>query len=529
MSKWCRNLRAGIRVRIIATVLLVLVGGTSAGQESPAKQVLVAAASQGGGSTRPPAGPLWPGTEDGRHRYLNGFFPFTWRAPQNWDDGSAEHLQLLDDLARYDVISLGEPAGVDWAAFAAALKSRNPRQLHLVAIPWQRIWDYGNGARPRQVGDVSGPRLGLEEFQALYPNHIARLAPDPSGDYAAQMTAWGLPVDIALSKWGADSEYIINWWDDAVPAIMANVVANYLQGDHPTFRPDGVWFDWVEFPGDGWWIQAGNGHYVDGDNDNVATRDDTDERLATFANWLEFLALFRDRMGDDFLITCNYGGQWNPFVPTATASDGTHLASGFDALIYEHFPYFWGDGLRDLASAYVREALESDDAKRLGHDSFLDWHTGAQRPASEKNRHTSTRGYLFLLNSLQINSPYVSILSLLKDGAVAIRGPYPDRDHHVAYGDPWTYPWSADPCENLKELGAATGPARKDGNVWSRSFDHGVVQLVFNAHAVLPNAPPDLSRVHPPNPAGPFRYLVEKNPTTAHPDTLQRGGGWPRQ
>ena len=400
-------------------------------------------------------------------RYTNSLRSLSWQAPPD---------SLIPVLSTYDFLFLQDLHSAGFPHLAAELRARHIQIL--AAYPFNRVWDYGNNLHPRRPA----PAFGAAVYDALYPHHIAHLTPAPP-ETSAYYRAY---KDTAIARWGDVAEYIVDWADPAVPALLAEAFTTLIE-DAP-FRPDGLWMDWWEYPSTGWWILAGPGYSVCGGAE------------LTYAHWWEFVTLLRSSLGERFVLVANRSA---PLDATAMLGD-QHVAKPLTAVFHEHFPYGWGPAPYDNNSDYVAKALQTDGYKYLGYDSYRD--------------RTTTR-FQFLDNNLAPNAPYVSILSLFADGAVANLGPF------VSQTDEWNFQlrpdfWRADPMNGLKDLGYATGSPTLSDNIWRREFDRGHVELMFNDRAVLPMAP-TYTITHSDNPGGPFKYRVVIDGQLRY-----SGGGW---
>lgn len=480
--------------------------------------------------------PKWLGRKDGRHTYMSAFRPMgneddayiAGGTTVKWDDNSAEAEAWIDSVATWDYMFGGDPDTPDHGDFIARLRSRPSPPIIVAAFPLFAIWDYGS-SDPWVVGDTRGPDLGYAEFLRLYPDYIAEVLPQPVGNYATQMTAWGLPTNTALYGWGSP-QFVIDWSDPAVPGIMADVIGDYFDGQfgNAYYQPDGFFWDWYEYPGEGWWVLAGQAgynnpagtYYIDLDGDG--THSEESEKFSAYDNWTAFYGALRSRFGKDLFITGNAWGANSHLASAAVNGDGVHVMSGLNAVMDENFPFQWGAD-SDINSDYVQDAfLDDNDANksRFGFDSFREYLTGNHIPGKTSNDRTDSGGYMLIDNKLRVNWPFVAIMSLYCDGAVAMTGAYWDNTADDDYSSPARY-WT-DPMGRLRELGGATAQCSESGGVWSRPFDNGIVKLEFHSTAVMYNASSNTQ--HVPNPAGPFRYLAIKDPTGDTPDTLVVGG-----
>lgn len=435
-----------------------------------------------------PVANTWPAATP--HRYMNGLRSHSWILPDNWQSNTA----LIDSLAAYDFMSLGDLANTSYPAFAESLRTRKPHPLIYAAYTFNRIWDYPNDNVPgRPV-----PAISQRVYDRLYPLHIAHIA-SPGSVHPE----FG---DTAIATWAnSAAEYVINWADPAVPELLSDILADYILTAN--FRPDGLWLDWQEYPGSGWWLLNGPGSVVDGDRDGVTGIADVDERNITYINWLSFTQLMHKKLGENFFIFAN-AGSLGPLDATSTIGSSLHTLAGLNGVMYEHFPFGWG-GV-DFNSDYVQRAFEYDNKVRAGYDSYRQYLKPPHTPTFRQRASTPSGGYVFLDQILLPNFPYVAILSLYCDGAVANAGPFRSHADEWAYFEsgPQPHYWHGDEMNDLKALGFAVGePYYTSDNTWKRDFDYGYVELRWNPAAILPLAPTGNIQ-HPNNPGGPFDYQV---------------------
>ncbi len=511
---------AGLVIVILVAAVLQVVAA-----ETPReRRVAVAAASA--------RSPKWPGRLDGRHTYMTCFAPVHWSMNSavivggvtgQWDAQTPAAEAWRDSFATgWDYVHFTDLNTTVWGQIVANMRARPVHPKFIGGYPLNLIHDYGNGVHPRRPPNDAGHLVGRMVYDVLWPDHITFLTPTTQFTNPSYWAAYG---DTAVGNWDGNYKYVINWADPEVPALLARAYAGYFALPH-AFTPDGIFWDWLDYPTSGtWWLPAGAGYHLDGDRDGLWGNGDPDERLATYTNWGRFAAEMRRLMGKDFIIPFNAGCPWGPLDAAAVLANGSHSISQYSFPIVEHFPFAWG-GSGAEGSDYVQKAFLIDGYSEMGFDSYRQWLTGSHDPPRVGNRRTASGGYVILWNKMRANWPYLSFMALFCDGAIAGAGPYWNPGACTDYVDEPKY--FTNPMNRLRELGGATAQPSESGGVWSRTFDFGVVKIKFNDNAVLVHRPPGSSG-HAANPGGPFQYIAIKNPASALPDTMYRGGGWPRQ